>query len=162
MAAIRDKKSEFINLKDGKVAIYKNQASSAYFKSEKDLQDYIVNNIKKFCVTVLEDELISYIAEHRISGSERYNRSKKIDLIIECKKNTYVIELKNPRYKSENISAIGQILDYGRLYGKKSVLVIISTTYDKDTVSTINHYSLPIKFIYAEDELFLVYEKTSK
>ena len=74
---------------------------------------------------------------------------RRVDLIIVCKKHTYVIEVKNPKTATCNRHAIGQILDYGREFpDSKKKLVIITTYFDQNTAQTIKAYNLPIKYIY--------------
>ena len=130
---------------DGYVGIDYSLLGNNDFKTEKDLSDYINDNIKTFCTEICDDV---YIA-HEVDKPFHY-KGKRVDLFIECEKSLFVIELKNPRHMPANVQAIGQILDYGRRINgiKKMQLIIITTKFCIDTAQTIKHYHLPIRYMY--------------
>lgn len=135
------------------------EISSNYYKKEQELQNHIINNIKQFTCEFLGDELVCYEAEKRI---ERHRlRGKRVDLFIKGRKKEYIIEFKNPKYKCENIQAIGQILDYKRKLDEFSdsekEMIIITTMFDIETARTIQYYNLPIRYIFVDEKHFMEY-----
>lgn len=130
------------------------------FIKEKMLVDYIVNNIHDFGRDILNDEIISFEVEKDIEKQMCLSpRRRRIDLFIKGKNKIYLIECKNPKYSSENRSAIGQILDYGREFtDSEKELVIITTMFDLDTAKTIEYYNLPIRYIYISKKHILEYK----
>lgn len=129
------------------------------FINENDLVDYIIQNIDNFAKDILQDRIINYEKEKPIKKNKRFSpRGKRIDLYIVGEKNNYIIEFKNPKYKSECRNAIGQILDYGREFSdSKKEMIIITTYYDIDTAKTIKYYNLPIRYIYLSKRNVLEY-----
>jgi hypothetical protein len=118
------------------------------FKTEKDLCNYIENNIELFCIDVLNDIYISHSREFSINKKMRYNDNKKIDFFIKCANKTYAIEVKNPTYKSELYAGIGQLLTYTVLFEINQIKVdryiLLTTKYDEIASKTIKKYNLPI------------------
>ena len=147
-------------IKEGEIKINGGmEISSNYYKKEQELQNHIINNIEKFTHEFLEDKLVSYEAEKRV---DKYRlRGKRIDLFIKGIKKEYIIEFKNPKYKCENIQAIGQILDYKRKLDRfsdsKKEMIIITTLFDFDTARTIKYYNLPIRYIFVDEKHFMEY-----
>ena len=140
--------------RDGEYCFVGEGFGTDHFKKEKDLLDYITDNIEKFCNEILEDTLINFEADKSVSPVRGFGlRVRRCDLYVKCEGKTYIIELKNPFHKAENISAIGQILDYGREFtDPKKELIIITTLFDLNTAKTIKHYNLPIRYIYMDRE----------
>jgi len=136
------------------------------FAKEKDLTEFIVLNIEKFCKDILNDELISFeleyemkkvILKHKKQGICA-PRGKRIDLLVLCKQNHYLIEIKRPILHLDNLRAIGQLLNYGREFiDSKKELVLITTKFDINTAKTIEHYNLPIRYIYMDKKKVLEY-----
>jgi len=127
------------------------------FNSEKELSNYLKNNIEIFTDQYLNDICVSFNFNHSVNYNRHPYRTKRVDLIIEGKKKYYVIELKNPQYARENISAIGPLLDYGRHIDDnnnklETQLVLLSSMYDVDTALTIQKYNLPIRYFYLQKE----------
>lgn len=125
------------------------------FKNERELQSYIVSNIELFCRDILGDILVSFEEERPARGQEQLTRGprgKRVDLFILGENSRYVVELKCPTGLSENRSAIGQLLDYGRefLDPEKGLpqLILVTARFDVDTARTIKHYGLPIRYVY--------------
>jgi len=127
------------------------------FNSEKELSDYLEQNINIFTYQYLNDICVSFNFGYAVTSDRYYYKRKIVDLVIEGKKKIYVIELKNPKYSYHNISAIGQLLDYGRHFQNighdlDTQLVLLSSMYDVDTALTIQKYNLPIRYFYLEKE----------
>lgn len=134
-----------------------NNIVSGDFNSEKELSDFLKNNIEIFTYQFLNDICVSFNFNYGVTYNDDPCRRKRVDLIIEGKKKFYVIELKNPQYPYHNIAAIGQLLDYGRHFdyiGHKldTQLVLLSSMYDVDTAITIQKYNLPIRYFYLQKE----------
>ena len=129
------------------------------FKKEKDLKEFIMFNIDKFVKVQLEDKLINAYDEYQIIDQVYFGpRNRRIDIYLECKKHNYIIELKNPKYKSENTKALGQLLNYARQFSdSKKKMVLITTFFDIETAKTIEYYKLPIKYIYFSKNVTLEY-----
>lgn len=136
-----------------------NKIKTVDFVKENNLVDYIICNIECFARDILRDTVISYEKEKPIDDFRRFGaRGKRVDLYILGKRKEYIIEFKNPKYKSECRSAIGQILDYGREFSdSKKELIIITTFFDLDTAKTIEYYNLPIRYIYLSKKHILEY-----
>jgi hypothetical protein len=123
-------------------------------KKERGITDEIEENIVMFCADILEDEYVSHKREKRIYRAKFGKNLRRVDLYVKCVNSDYAIEIKNPSAAAENTSAIGQILNYGRYFldpPKKLQLVILTTFFDQDTAMTIDHYNLPIRYIYYGD-----------
>jgi len=119
------------------------------FKKEKDLREFITQYIREFTEDVLEDEYISHNEECGITKNTSRFRSRRMDLVVYGQKATHIIELKNPKYQSENRAAIGQLLCYAQDFiDPKKRLVLISTKFDIYTARAIENYKLPIRYIY--------------
>ena len=133
------------------------------FKSEKELCQYIEANISEFCRDSFDDVYVSHEIDKPIVPQQRFGpRTRRVDMIIRCKKHKYIIELKNPTHPAENRHGIGQLLDYGREFidtGKK--LVLISTSFDINTAKTIEHYNLPIVYMYINKTQILEFKETA-
>ena len=102
------------------------------FKSEKELSEFISENIFEFTKDVLDDVLIDFEIERRISrrinGLLFGRKNKRIDIYIKGQKKNYILELKNPCYRNENLSAIGQILNYGLNYDNCDLIIFSTLT----------------------------------
>ena len=127
------------------------------FNSEKELSDYLAQNIEIFTYQYLNDICVSFDFQHSMTYDRHAWRRKRADLVIEGKKKFYIIELKNPQYACNNITAIGQLLDYGRHFEDKKSnldiqLVLLSSLYDVDTALTIQKYNLPIRYFYLQKD----------
>ena len=121
------------------------------FASEKEMCDYLEQNIDKFCVDILGLEYKSHKREYRISG--RGSRAKKIDFFIQtmCGQNI-AVEAKNPTFAGyELASAIGQVLGYICLFEsveqKVDRVVLLSSKIDWVIPATIARFNLPIHFV---------------
>ena len=133
------------------------------FKLEKDLQFYIETNIKKFCRDILEDAYVSHKADESINQlvKQRARGTKRVDLLVKCENNLYIIELKAGG-GSNTRAGIGQLLDYGRefTYSKKR-LVLLSTTFDNSTALTIKEYKLPITYMVLRKAQTYIYQEAA-
>ncbi len=135
---------------DGLIAYEGASINCTAFNKEKDVVTHIESHIGWFCKSVLGDTYKSHEVDQDIRKRNRMApRGRRVDIVIECKNHTFVIEVKNPKTAIDNRHAIGQILDYGREFpDPKKRLVIITTFFDENTAQTIAHYKLPIKYIY--------------
>lgn len=129
--------------------------------SEKQMQDHIVANINEFVRDVLDDHYIDHKVEWGIDQQLRMSpRGRRVDLIIKGKLYTYYCELKSPQSLTENRFGIGQLLDYGREFSDpQKRLLLITSKFDINTALTIDHYKLPITYIYLAKHGALVYKK---
>jgi len=150
--------------KDGSYMFTKDDVNNLItkdFKSEKELKNYIVSNIKLFCKQNFNDEYISHIEEYRLTNEFSYNTSKRIDLFIKCKKGQYAIEIKNPIYKSEMAYSIGQLLTYYLMFEKKGIkldkLLLLTTQFDYETAKIIDRFNLPIGLMLFSKKYSLIY-----
>lgn len=130
------------------------------FDKEKDLSKYICSNIELFCRDVLSDTYVSHEEEVQVKKQVIFQpRQPRIDLKIICKNSTYLIELKNPKYQSENRAALGQLLCYSTILdeSRESEMVLVSTKFDMLSAKTIQRFNLPIRYIYFEKSRFMEY-----
>jgi hypothetical protein len=134
------------------------------FKSEKHLQNYLSDNIELFCKDAFNENYVSHELEKTINTIGRLfgPRGKRVDLYLVTDKNRYVIEIKRPKFGTEMRSAIGQLLDYGREFDKEHKLVLLSTMIDMDTIKTIQHYNLNIKYIYTSKTQMMIFKEFVK
>lgn len=135
------------------------------FRTEKELQDFLLLNINCFIKNQFDDDVIEYFKEYDFTNRMEFGpRNNRIDLYVKCAKFDYLIELKNPTNKNENISAIGQLLNYCRMlseynqlsYSKKR-MILITTLFDLQTAKTIEFFNLPIEYIYFTKDKQLSY-----
>jgi hypothetical protein len=149
---------------DGFFAFCGDKLCTNQFAKEKDVEDFISNNIELFTKDILNDELISFEIDASIRKPHGFApRGRRVDLVVQGKKKLYIIELKNPLSGTENRAAIGQILDYGREYlDSKKELIIITTKFDTNTAKTIKYYNLPIRYIYMDKKRFLEFVEDKK
>ena len=85
------------------------------FNKEKDLVEFITNNIDIFCKQNLNDKCISYEVDKPINKFQNFwPRWKRIDIFIQWEKWVYIIECKNVKNTTEMRYAIWQLLDYWR------------------------------------------------
>ena len=140
------------------VEIENTKIQESCFDYEKELVEYVVDNIDVFAKQILNDEIISFEVEKLVGKKRRYGKTKAIDLFINGAKSIYIIEFKNPKFPTENREAIGQILNYGREFSdSKKELIIITTYFDLDTAKTISYYNLPIRYIYLSKKHIIEY-----
>jgi hypothetical protein len=150
---------EIEGLKDGEIVLYGVNHLIEKRKNEKELVDYVVENIELFARDVLADEVIAFETDMPIEKQITLSpRGRRIDLYIKGKNKEYIIEFKNPNSGTENRAAIGQILDYGREFaGRRVELVIVTSNFDINTAKTIKYYNLPIRYIYLSSKYSLEY-----
>lgn len=133
------------------------------FETEKSLQDFLIYNIKDFMLNQFDDIVIETFTEYQFQSQLNLSpRGHRIDLFVKCENFDYLIELKNPTNKSENIYAIGQLLNYSREFDKisdsKKKLVLITTYFDLSTAETIKYFNLPIEYIFFTKNKQLLYK----
>lgn len=132
------------------------------FINEKEVEEYLCTNIESFCSEILKDKYICHSKQLNI-GNRTYRKygAKRVDVYIECENFNYIVEVKHPNNKCEMISAIGQILNYGRIKTdskKETKLIVLTTMYDSDFYETIEHYNLPIILMEISKERLVVYK----
>lgn len=136
----------------------KSSYKAVAFKSEKDVEDFIISNIDSFCSDVLKDKIVKVVRQKGLQESTRIPPIKQMtaDIIIECVEKIYIIEIKHTNYKSCIRAAIGQILCYGATAGdrdKEHSLIILSSVVDQSVVKAISLYNLPIRFLLFQDDI---------
>jgi hypothetical protein len=149
-----------VDVEDGHISLLSNRVENNEFKKEKNLEEFIVNNIHSFTKEILGDVLVSFEVDCAIEPQLRLPpvSRRRVDLIIRGQEKIYLIELKNPTCKGENRYAIGQILDYGREFlDPKKELIIMTTKFDINTAKTIKHYGLPIRYMYIDKKRIMEY-----
>lgn len=145
-----------------------NQYETYEYKTEKQLEEIIIENITAFCKNILEDEYISHERQYNINGRKGGNKRRTrylliIDILIKCKHKNYVVELKKPKFISGNREAIGQLLNYGLYFDEtKTELILVTTKLDTDTACVIDKYKLPIKYIFIDKNRYAIHNGTSK
>ncbi|MBL4664313.1 MAG: hypothetical protein JKY22_12350 [Flavobacteriaceae bacterium] len=148
---------------NGNVAYIGKQLQNNDFRREKDMSRYVVDNAEQITANIFNDELVSCYENKPIKKQMSLSpSSRRTDIIMKCVKNTYLLELKNPKNVSENRAGIAQLLDYGRQieedYNNSIKLVLVTTKFDVDTALTINHYKLPISYYYFNSDQMLEYK----
>ena len=125
------------------------------FKSEREMQNYIIAHIKEFCYDILDDKYISHKTEYGLSTAS-VKRTKgvpnlRIDLYIKCEMANYAIELKNPANSyTEMVKAISQLMLYDMILTRQSdnaELILISSIHSDIYVEMLKHYNLKYKYI---------------
>lgn len=143
---------------NGVISYAGKKLESTDFHREKDLQDFLVVNIEKFCREILGDELVEYKEDHPFIPQMFGPRTRRVDLYIRGKNKVYIVELKNPKNLKECRDGIGQILDYGREFpDPEKELLLISTKFDINTARTIKHYGIPIRYFFMSKRQFCEY-----
>lgn len=154
---IKDLESHVFN--DGDIRLIVSELYNTDFKKERDLAKYIEANIFDFATDVLDDTLKEYKFNYSILPRLRLSpKSREVDLLVEGENFLHIVELKNPKYQSENRGGIGQILDYGREFTGHKKLYLITTKFDINTAKTIKYYNLPINYIYMSKSLMMQYK----
>lgn len=152
---------EMKGLEDGYVGYKGKKITNNFFECENELANYIINNIKKFAQSYLNDTIKSFERECQIHKRIRFApRGRRVDLFIEGNNKEYVIEFKTPSSGSEIRYGLGQMLDYGREFFdsdeyKETELLLISDLYDSNTAKTIEYFDLPIRYIYFDKNISL-------
>lgn len=134
---------------------YKLLKNNNDFENERELLEYIVDNIKQFSKDILKAEYKSHIVELCIKPLDYYfDNTISIDLAIEDTKGMYhLLELKVPKNAfGENLRGIGQCLSYrfaANVYNLNVADVYLITTKHSNIVShVIRENNLNIKYVY--------------
>ena len=153
--------AKITGLKDGHYRIDHSTLKTS-FKKEANLNQLITDNVDLFIKEWYDDEVVSFENEKPLNTNtkKKIRGSLRCDLYVEGKKSNYIIEFKNPKYKSENRTAIGQVLNYKR-YCENAKIVLITDFFDLDTGLVIAEYNLPIDYYYANKSQILKYIKTT-
>ncbi len=156
-------KEELESASNGEVLFTGDRLLNKDFESESEMQSFIIDNAKMFCEVVLGDSFVKASSEEPINKKiSRSPRGRRIDVIIQGEKNKYLIELKNQRGKHSSRHGIGQLLDYGREKGRDYQLILITASFDENTAQTIEHYRLPIRYMYMSKAQTLEYQRMSE
>lgn len=136
------------------------------FNSEKELCDYIEENIQLFCRDCLSVSYQSHRREYPLEEGRRTKGTRRIDFLIITSENERIgIECKHPITGSELGPAIGQVLSYMTLferYGRPLARIIIVTTkLDPVSPFVIDKFNLPIGLIGFDKDKFLTYKNGS-
>jgi hypothetical protein len=124
------------------------------FKSEKQYQDFIENNILLFCKDVLE--LGNYVS-HKTNKSIQKNifggSIERADFIIKGTLKTAIVELKYPKNDfSELRNSISQCMHYIVVAENNHIeydkICIVSPVLDKRMFDIIKRFNLPIELYY--------------
>lgn len=120
------------------------------YKTEKELKDYIENNID-ICIKDLEnEEVLLYKREYNFSKIFNDKQKSRVDFYVKTKTNKgIIIECKNPtNIYPELVTSISQLLAYNINAQKKGFVInslwIITTVYDNIIFEIIDKYNLPI------------------
>ena len=136
------------------------------FVSEKEMCEFIEANIKEFALECLGVEYKSHKREFQI-GHKSQKGNRRVDFVIFSKCNqAFIVECKDPTYKSELTAAIGQVLGYMTMIeiveGKMLKAFIVSTKIDAMLPSIISRFNLPIGFICIDKSKSLVLQNGRK
>jgi len=136
------------------------------FSSEKELNNLLLKNIDMLMKDVFGEKVKSATdKKYKQSGyiklkSGQYlpKRGVRLDLWVECESGrNYILEIKNPKWSSETIPAIAQLLQYSIEFPEATNFVVVSTDYQKGILEMIERYNLPIDFILiTADQTFLL------
>ncbi len=121
------------------------------FNTEKEMCNYIEENIEIFCKDTLEINYISHERESYLARGRKFSGNKPhVDFLIKSNNEDYVIvECKNPRYVyRENIGALSQILDYIRIAENNGYKIkeawICTSRIKRELCEVIDRFKLPI------------------
>lgn len=130
------------------------------FKNERELCNYIEDNIKLFCSEVLLDNFVSYMREYHFVSENKFRgkgfprkgqNNIRIDFMIRCKNNLYAIEVKNPIQKLTELSrTIGQLMLYEEMLEEKNInakIVLVSSKHDEIISKLIAKHNLNYRYI---------------
>ena len=127
----------------------------SHFKNEKEMCDYIEENIHQFCSDVLDDEYKCHEREFQVCR-RRGKFSKdvpniRIDFVIWCKTKAYAIEVKNPKQKYTEMSrSIGQMMMYDMVLtecGLNYELCMVSSQHSPIYSKMLLYYGLKYRYI---------------
>lgn len=122
------------------------------FKSEKDLCGFLEANIVDF-VKDLGYEYDSHKREYAILPWEKRSKgSKRVDLHIITKQGiSILIECKHPKFMSELMAGVGQMLSYIQLYELthkgEAEYILLSSKMCVNIPPVIQRFNLPLKFM---------------
>lgn len=140
-------------------------ALSKDFQSERELCDYVEDNIILFVKDILGLEYEKHAREFPLATTKkRYRGSKRIDFYIITKCGQRIgVECKDPRNGNELAAAVGQCLSYITLFelNEKPIdrMVILSTKIDSCLPLILNKFNLPLDFICMDKSKHLTYKK---
>jgi len=130
-----------------------------HFSSEKEMCNFIEDNIDLFSMQILGSKLISYVREYKFFNGTRKGAS--VDFFIKTEIGDFFIECKNTNSFNDLCGAIGQCLCYislGKSQGDKAKMFLITSNYHSILVQSIKDNNLDIQLVVfnKEHSLFLL------
>jgi len=130
-----------------------------HFSSEKEMCNFIEENIKLFSLQVLGSKLISYVREYKFFNGTKKGAS--VDFFIKTKGGNFFVECKNTNSFNELSGAIGQCLCYmslGKKQGDNAKMVLLTSNYHSVLEDSIKENDLKIQLVIfnKEHSLFLL------
>lgn len=138
-------------LEDGVVHFVGAGLQNNDFRSKKELTDFMIENIDEVTKWIFDDEVLLVATKYtqQPDAPAYLSKERRIDIVLCGEKHTYLIGLKNPVHSTDNTYALGPLLDYAREFpDPKKELVLITTKFDINAAQSIQHYGLPIRYIY--------------
>lgn len=154
------KPSDIKDMPDGQVMLDGQCIDNNDFSDESEMRDYLYVNAARFFDQWFSDVPVILRREHQLEGNLSYYgpRGRRIDIYAKGREREYIIEMKKPKFLSENRKAIGQLLDYGREFlDPKKVLILMTTKFDVNTALTIQSYKLPIRYFWMSRDQTMEY-----
>ena len=135
------------------------------FKSEKDMCNYIEDNIELFCVDVTGEKLRSYKREYTITGRQFFaHKTACVDFLIVTESGKRIlVEVKNPKQiHSEMIRSVSQLLAYGAIadmYTPVDRLILATSNTCEAVQLMICKYELPIEVVLLNRDIMATWDR---
>ena len=127
------------------------KSSKSDFKSEKELCDFIEDNVQLFCLQILNREYSKHTREFYLTYFKAFGANKpRVDFFIKTKEHeNFIIEVKNPKNTyGELINSVSQVLSYLIIAEENKVVIhramIVCSRYDVRLIKIIKKFKLPI------------------
>lgn len=141
---------------------------SDMFSTEKEMCDYIEQNIGEFCSETFCDAYVSHVREYAFGSGIRHGAVSekgvpniRADFIISCKGSNYILECKNPlQVQTELTRGIGQLLMYDVAMREAGLIarhVLVSSRPNEMVAKIIRENRLPLDFILFNKKCSAVY-----
>lgn len=136
-----------------------------HFKNEREMCDFIEQNIKLFCKELFDDEYIKHKREYSFENGwwsrkgsvvKEGKHNTRIDFMVTCKRKNYAVEVKNPKQKYTELSrSIGQLMMYQMVMEWKGIdaeIVLVSSSHVSVITQMIHRYNLGYRyFVFNKD-----------